>query len=114
MEQKPLTESELAKAIENGHKAVEEEKQHKLANKQLAIIKNVRVGWDDNANNAGMQFEVKFSENESSVQFLGWGELKTLLEAYKVYNINVLENFPCWIYVDPEKGKVDFLNLCVM
>ena len=92
---------------------VDEEQKKMEAGRQMAIIKNPIIGWDGDAG-PGLRMTVYTGENFSSVQFLVWEEFGKLIESYKMYDVSVLENHPCWVYHDEEKGTITFLGLCVI
>jgi hypothetical protein len=73
---------------------------------QLAIIRNVRIGFHDYYG-AALSFTTYVTESSAAAQTLGWEAAKPIVET--VDDVRDLEGKPCWVEIDGQMIK--FLRL---
>ena len=64
---------------------------------QLAIIKNVRLGMNDES--VVLTFETYITESVAALQALSWDDAKAMIEAFNVKHVDDLNGKPCWVTV---------------
>ena len=74
--------------------------------KQLAIIKDIKLGYYIEINSTACQFKTYISEDKYFEQVLLVEEIVNIINTYKINSLQDLNNAPCWL-----KGET-FNSLC--